>query len=209
MLDVEAAQTLYLEALASHESQRPTLVTAMIAEELCAVCTLTGAWTQAYVYVYALQALSARAGTLCMHTGFHLACEVEALARAGELGRASEGVRSFGEHIGTNRRYRIPYLRALAVLAQFRGEVDAALAQLQEAVQLAEEMELPGELWSLLGALGEIYHKQGEERRAHQTFARAAQIIQFLANQMEDEQQRATFLLAQSVRHVLERVRLS
>jgi len=54
-----------------------------------------------------------------------------------------------------------------------------------------------------------MYQKQGDERQANQTFARAAEIIQSLANKMEDEQQCTTFLSARLVQHTLERVRFS
>ncbi len=205
LLDVDAARTTYLEAKALNDSLGPHPFTTMIVEELCAVHALAGAWADAYTY--AMQELSSREGCIQLDTGLTLWYGTEALLRAGERERAAGEVRRFGEHIGTSRRYRIPYLRALSVLAEFRGEIDTAIAHVQEAAQLAEEMGLPGEMWSMWVALGEMYQKQGDEREANQTFARAAEIIQSLAKKMEDEQLRTTFLSARLVQHTLERAR--
>ncbi len=65
---------------------------------------------------------------------------------------------------------------------------------------------LPGELWSMCVELGEMYQKQGDASQADRAFARAAEIIQALADTMEDHQQRTTFLSAPVVKRVVERV---
>src|SRR5215467_8495517 len=106
-----------------------------------------------------------------------------------------------------NGRFALRYLRSLAVLAQSRGEIDAAIASLQEAARCAEEVGLPGELWSTCVELAEMYQKQGEESQADQAFSRAAEILHSLADTIEDYQQRTTFLSAPVVRRVLEHVR--
>ena len=81
------------------------------------------------------------------------------------------------------------------------------MEHLQEAACCAEEVGLPGELWSLYMELGEMYQQQDEESHADQAFARAAEIIQALADTMEDQQQRTTFLSAPVVKRVSEHVR--
>ncbi len=124
--------------------------------------------------------------------------------RAGERERAAEDVQRFGERIGTSRRCRIVYLRSLAVLAQDRGEIVEAIEHLQEAARLAEEIGLPGELWSILAALGELHLQQDNASVAGFTFARAAEIVRSLANKLEDEQQRTSFLSAELARYVIE-----
>ena len=50
-------------------------------------------------------------------------------------------------------RYRIAYLRALAVLAHWRSEDNLAIAHLQEALLLSEALGLPGERWQLLACV--------------------------------------------------------
>ena len=119
--------------------------------------------------------------------------------RAGEIERVTEDVRRFGACIGTSRRYRIPYLRALAVLAQFHGEIEQPTQYLQEAARLAEEIGLPGELWSIQAALGEIYLAQGDQEQAHGAFKQAATIVRKLADALGTEEQRAHFFSSPEV----------
>jgi len=130
--------------------------------------------------------------------------EIEALLRGGEEGLAREDVQRLGAGIRTNRRQRLPYLRELATLAQWDGETREALASLQEAAILAHEIGLPGELWQIEVARGEVYASSGEREQAHQMFARAMAMVQKLAAKMEDEARRSNFLAEPVVRRVLE-----
>jgi predicted ATPase/DNA-binding SARP family transcriptional activator len=202
MLTLEAAQAAHSEALALCESFMPPPYVGWIAGELCADCALAGQWQQAYMY--ALKATAARDYAI-MHGGLARWHETEALLRGESVEQAKEEVRRFGELVGNKRRYRIPYLRSLAILAQWDGETEQVISHLQQAVQLAEEIGLPGELWQLLAALGELYQAHKNVSQARQAFARAAQVVQSLADRMEDEQQRTTFLSAQPVQAVLTR----
>ena len=43
---------------------------------------------------------------------------------------------------------------------------------LVEAEELAEKLELPGELWRIRAALGELYERRGEAGEARETFSR-------------------------------------
>jgi predicted ATPase/DNA-binding SARP family transcriptional activator len=206
MLALESAHAAHSEALACCESFLPPPYVAWMAGELCADCALSGEWQQAYTY--ARKAAEARDATI-MHGGLARWHETEALLRGGDTEQAREDVRRFGERFGNKRRYRIPYLQALAVLARWDGDTEQAIVHLQEAARLAEGIGLPGELWQLLAALGELYQSCKNESQAQQACARAAQVVQSLADRMEDEQQRTTFLSAQLVQRVLERVRFS
>jgi tetratricopeptide (TPR) repeat protein len=200
MLALEAARAAHSETLARCESFMPPPYVGWIAGELCADCALAGQWQEAYTY--ALKALAPRDYTI-LHGGLARWHETEALLRGGRIDQAREDVRRFGERAGNKRRYRIPYLRASAVLAQWDNELDQAIAHLEAARDLAEQLGLPGELWQILAALGELYQACKNESQAQQAFARAAQVVQSLAGRMEDEQQRTTFLSAQQVRTVL------
>ena len=200
MLALEAAHVAHSEALARCESILPPLWVGRIAGELCADCALAGQWQEAYPY--ALKAAALRHPTI-MYGGLARWHETEALLRGGSVEQAREEVHRFGERVGNRRRYRIPYLRSLAVLAQWDGDTEQAISHLQQAVQLAEEIGLPGELWQLLAALGGSHRSDKNETAVQQAFARAAQVVQSLAARIEDEQQRTTFLSAQQVRAVL------
>jgi tetratricopeptide (TPR) repeat protein len=149
-----------------------------------------------------------QSGTMrCPTSGLPAGMKRRPLLRGGAHEQAAEDVRRFGqglEHMDHNRRYRIAYLRALAVLAHYRGEIDQATRHLQEAAWLAEEIGLPGERWQILAALGELQRRQNDESKARHAFAQAAELMQTLAQQIEDTQQRMTFLSAAPTRYVLE-----
>jgi tetratricopeptide (TPR) repeat protein len=205
VLAPEAAKIAHSEALTRCEGSMPSPYVGWIAGELCADCVVAGQWQQAYTY--ALKAVAARDPTILSLGGTARWYEIAALLWGGSADQAREEVCRFGEAMNNNGRSALPYLRSLAVLAQSRSEIDAAIAHLQEAARCAEEVGLPGELWSMCVELGEIYQKQGDESQADQTFARAAEILHLLADTMEDPQQRTTFLSAPVVKRVLEHVR--
>ncbi len=200
ILALEAAQAAHSEALARCESFMPPHYVGWLAGELCADYALAQQWQPAYTC--ALEAAAERDPTI-MHGGLARWHETEALLRGGSVEQAREEVRRFGERVGNRRRYRIPYLRSLAVLAQWDGNTEQAIVHLQQAVQLAEEIGLPGELWQILAVLGELYQSCENESQAQQAFTRAAQVVQSLADRMEDEQQRTIFLSSQQVQAVL------
>jgi len=85
--------------------------------------------------------------------------ETEALLRGGEAEAAREDLLRFDKQIGERRRYRIAYLRALAVADGFGAVSEATplpetavasgLSHLREAAALAEVIGLPGERWPL------------------------------------------------------------
>jgi predicted ATPase/DNA-binding SARP family transcriptional activator len=200
----EAAKIAHSEALTRCEGSMPPHYIGWIAGELCADCVVAGQWQQAHTY--ALKAAATRDPTI-LFGGAARWYEIAALLWGGSADQAREEVRRFGEVMNNNGRSALRYLRSLALLAQFQGEIDAAIAHLQEAARVAEEVGLPGELWSICVELGEIYQKQGDEGRADRTFARAAKILHSLADTMEDHQQRTSFLSAPMVKRVLEHVR--
>ena len=136
---------------------------------------------------------------------FYRHLEVEALLRGGEERIALEGLSRFNEWVGNNRRLRIAYLRAISVLNRWDGETRSAIEHLQEAEALAGEIGLPGELWQIRTALGELYEETGEEEKAGRSFYLAAQELRALAANIRDEGLQEGFLSARQVRQVLEK----
>jgi tetratricopeptide (TPR) repeat protein len=122
----------------------------------------------------------------------------------GEEELAREDVVRLGERVGENRRFRLVHLRMLAVLAWWDGQTKEALGRLQEARTLAEEIGLPGELWRLWAALGELHEQRGETEEAHCAFSRAARIAERLAEEIEDDALKEGFLSAPQPRRVME-----
>ena len=123
--------------------------------------------------------------------------------RAGRLEQAAQDALRYGAAISSSRRYRIPYLRALAIIAEARGATDEARGHLQEAATLAEAIGLPGERWPILAALGELYHVQEEQEQSQNAFKEAAAIVQQLAGNIGDDVQRANFLAAAQMQHLV------
>ncbi len=207
MLNLESAHAAHLEALSYNASLASRSFTGMIVAELCADSALENRWIEAHHY--AAQGQEAREMFFHLYTGLTFWFETDALVRMGDVEQAAQDVRHVKEHIGSSRRYRLPYLRAEAVLASYQGEIDQALGYLSEAAQLAEDIGLPGEAWRVQAALGEMYQHRGSEEMASQAFARACEVLLFLAGKMEEEQQRTTFLSAEPVRRVLVRAKFS
>jgi len=130
--------------------------------------------------------------------------ETEALLRGGEEELAREDTKRFGERMGRNRRFRLVHLRMLAVLAEWDGQTGEALARLREAGTLAQEIGLPGELWQIWEAIGELHEQRGEPEEASAAFSLAASILERLAGEIEDEALKQGFLSAPQLRRVLE-----
>jgi predicted ATPase/DNA-binding SARP family transcriptional activator len=188
----EACQA-HIEARTIYEEMHSQPLANMASAELCADYALAGLWEEAYeAALYALAVpdyciqLSSRRATWY---------QTEALLRAGQHELAARDVEYYGRLVGESRRYRIPYLRALAVLALQIQKIEQAISGLQEAAQLAREIGLPGEEHSIQVTLGEIYRQQGEVRLEQHAFALAAELAFSLASSIVDEQERIHFLL--------------
>jgi tetratricopeptide (TPR) repeat protein len=131
--------------------------------------------------------------------------ETEALLRGGDGDLARAEVERLARIVGNNRRYRLILLRSQAVLAQWDGDVDQAIAHLQAALALAQEIGLPGEAWPILAELARLYAEQGEDGKAKQAYGEAAIIIQQLAETVDEDGLRVGYLTAIPVCSVLER----
>ena len=94
------------------------------------------------------------------------------------------------------------YLRSLALLAEWEGNVAQAIAHLEEAHALAEAMGLLGERWQILTKLGELYQAQRQEEKAQSALRKTREIIQTLAAGMNDEALRVRFLAAPSLKRI-------
>ena len=140
------------------------------------------------------------AKTTCLGLHFSNGGQSEALLWGGSIEQAKEVLRRFGEQVEDKRHYRIPYLQAFAVLAQWENKIDQAITHLEAARVLAEQLDLPGELWQILASLGVLYQSCENSSQSQSAFSHAVQLVQSLAGRIEDEEQRTTFLSAQQVR---------
>lgn len=191
LLAFDEARKIHREALTLSQGL-PSLFQEITAAALCADEALAGRWELAHEA--ARRALDARNGTV-FQTGLTRWLECEALVRGGDRAAAERDTALFGEHVGSNRRVRIPYLRCLAVLARARGNLVEVVAHLDEAAALARAIGLPGECWSIDVALADAYRALGDEARAVDALGRAASTLASLAESL-DAPTRTSFLAA-------------
>ncbi|MDQ3638733.1 MAG: AAA family ATPase, partial [Actinomycetota bacterium] len=203
LLALEEAREAYEEALAVAEATASPKWKAFVAPHLCANRALANDWGGAHAYAKEAVAAREEMPAALIWMDFERHYETEALLRGGGEELARENVRRLGEGVGDNVRYRIPYLRSLAVLSWWEGD-ETAIERLLEAKALAEEIGLPGELWQIWAETGKLHEQRGERERARDAFSRAARIVETLAGEIEDEVLKEGFLSAPQLRRVLE-----
>jgi tetratricopeptide (TPR) repeat protein len=76
------------------------------------------------------------------------------------------------------------------------GSVDEAILAMETAISLADAIQYPPIRWASRHQLAKLYRQNGREQEAKNTSSEAAQIIQTIADALEDETLRATFLNA-------------
>ena len=199
LLDLQEARRIYEEALKLGAQLGPHYE-ALSSTSLCAVAALSENWEEAYPHARKAH----EAGTsFDVLDGLYLHYEVEALLRGGDEQRAREVVRRFADRPRTNGRERIVYLRSMAILSEFEGDTQRAIAQLHEARTLAEKIGLPKELWQSQSQIGELHGQHGQTEEAREAFSLAAQTLRMLAENIGDEKLREGFLSTARVRRVL------
>ena len=171
---------------------------------LCLHAAVAGEWEAACGY--ALQAIAERkrTGAALVWLDFSSHYETEALLHAGEERQAREEVQRLGERLGSNRRFRIPYLRSLAVLADWDGHGEQAIAHLREAAELAADLGLSEEQWQIQARVARLYEAAGEPAQARLAWAKASTIIQGLADGIKDEALHARFLAGPQIQPLLQ-----
>ena len=199
LLDLEEARRIHEEALELGGALGPRYVR-ISSIRLCAVAALSEDWEEAYAH-----ALKAHEGRTSLDPldSLYLHHEVEALLRGGDERSAREEIHRFAEGAEANERERVAYLRSLAVLSEFEGDIGRAIEYLHEAWTLAQKIGLPKELWQIQTRIGNLYERRGEDGEAREAFSWASQTLRSLAGKIEDEELRESFLSTRQVRRVL------
>ena len=68
--------------------------------------------------------------------------------------QAREEVQRLGERLGSNRRFRIPYLRSLALLAEWQGHGAQAITHLRRSRRVSHGDRLTGRTVADPGEVG-------------------------------------------------------
>jgi tetratricopeptide (TPR) repeat protein len=174
---------------------------------LCMNCAEAEEWERAHRYALETIAVRESQDAALFIMNFPRQYETEALLRGGDESLARAEVQRLEEGLGSNRRFRIPYLRSKAVLAAWEGHSEQAIGHLHEAAQLAADLGIPGEHWQIQAALGSLYEVGGEQGQAYAALGEAARIIQGLAEGIKDETLRARFLAGPQIQPVLQHAR--
>jgi hypothetical protein len=165
-----------------------------IAAELCADYVLAGNWSLAAEQAQAAlkhrnyQALPQIVLPRWATTAALLHCGAEQLAR--------DDLQYSAPLWGQLPRFRVAYLRALAVLAEWAGDLLQAVTHLEEANALALSLNLMGEQAQIMGKLSQLYLDKGQQQRAK---SQAAEIVNCLAEKMGDEKLRERFVMAAAI----------
>ena len=106
-------------------------------------------------------ALWSQAQTFDVPNIFYLYHGVEALLRGGDERSAREELHRFAERAEVNERERVAYLRSLAVLSEFEGDIGRAIEHLHGAWALAQKIGLPKKRWQIQSSLGELHEGRG------------------------------------------------
>jgi hypothetical protein len=165
---------------------------------------LAGEWAAASQFALKAIALRERASAALVVWDFYRQYETEALLRGGHERKAKAEVQRLGEGLGSNRRFRIPYLLSEALLAEWEEQSEQAISHLREAAGIAADLGLPGEEWQIQARLARLYEAGGEPVQAHKAWAKAAMMIQGLAQAIGDEARRSRFLAASQIQQVLQ-----
>jgi tetratricopeptide (TPR) repeat protein len=202
----EEARSTLEEADAMAETLDLGRLRVPVLSQLCMNCAVAGQWGQAYTYAVQAMAVRESLDKAMILQDFSRQYETEAFLRGGDERQAREAVHRLGERLGSNQRFRIPYLRSLAVLATWDGQREQAIGHLREAAELAADLGLPAEQWQIQAALATVYEEEGEPAQAHTAFGEAARIIWGLAEGIKDEALRTRFLAGPQVHPVLQHV---
>jgi DNA-binding SARP family transcriptional activator/tetratricopeptide (TPR) repeat protein len=197
---LDDAYQAHLEAESIVQKLDAPWITEIVVNQVCADCVLMEDWQTATTYAH--KALATR-NYVSVHTVPILRYTTEALLRSGEVEAACDDVQSYGAEIGTYRRYRPGYLQAEALLAGWHNEWGRAGDCLQQAVQIAADIGLPGEQWMISAELAQAYHHAGQYELMADAYTNAAAIIRQLAEKIENTHVQTSFLNAPAVQHVL------
>jgi tetratricopeptide (TPR) repeat protein len=162
----------------------------------CVALALSGDWPAA--------SDAARAATedrIHRHSGpfyhwWYAYYETEALLRSGEIDLARSGIRVVSERSSQSRRCQLVMLRMQALLAAFEERSSDAIGYLKDALELAEQIGLPGEQWQIAASLARVHESIGQLAIGQQLRKRAHEVVSELADGLTNPPLRAGYLTA-------------
>jgi DNA-binding SARP family transcriptional activator len=175
----------------------------VLGTRLCQNRALAGDWAEAAVIAHDIAARRVAIDVPLFFADVYRYVEVEALLRAGAIDEAQTEVSRVDayleQHAGPTaqpRRIRLVYLRMRALLDRELGHHTTTITHLQEALDLATKMGLPGEEWQIAAELAASYIMLGDAQRAQEARTQSNAIIDDLAAHFTDLTQRDHFARA-------------
>jgi DNA-binding SARP family transcriptional activator len=199
----QEAYRTFEEIIAVAEEEAVTHFRVSALSRLCLHWAVAGEWEVAAGYALKATADRQRLKATLVWLDFSSHFETEALLHTGQEQLAREAVQQLGEGLGSSRRFRLPYLRSLAVLAEWEGHGAQAIAILGEAAELAAGFGLPEELWQIQARLAGMYEAAGKPVQARLAWTKASEIILELAQGIKDKTLRERFLAGPQIQPVL------
>lgn len=167
----------------------------------CANRALAGDWEEAAKAALQATALREELQARLVYFDFARHNETLALLWAGEVKRARADMEHLAKRLRSerqDRRYQLVLLRMRAALAQFEDRPANARADLEQALRLSEEMNLPGEEWQLLAELARLCAMMGDMQAAESAQAKAESIVAALAARITDPMLHVEYVRATS-----------
>ena len=141
--EIDAACATHMRAIESGQQMSSPALIAAAAMELCTDYALLGRWDDASAC--ALSVVRGKSHLFVLVFGLSRWYVTEALIRAGHMDLAIDDLGRWRARVEESPRHRIPYLRAVAMVAQSQGQAEEAHAALQEALSLAHKLQLVSE----------------------------------------------------------------
>ena len=93
--------------------------------------------------------------------------------------------------------------KLLGEVAMARGDLESAGAELQAAAEQHHRHPSPLAAWRTHAALGRLHRKAGNDEKARDAFGEAAEIVEMIASNTDEEDLRSKFMSSPAVREVL------
>jgi DNA-binding SARP family transcriptional activator/tetratricopeptide (TPR) repeat protein len=102
--------------------------------------------------------------------------ETETLLRFDHVDLARADIHAREPHVTKWLRYLLPHLRSEAVLHRFENHLDTALEKLQQALEIAQTIGLPREIWEITSDIARLLERQGHTNLAREARSRAVAV---------------------------------
>jgi DNA-binding SARP family transcriptional activator len=173
--DFKAARKTWWTGWA-HEKQMPDDSGVFFESAQCATSIQLNDWSHALEYTHLALRVRNYQNLPPIHSCEFWHFETITLIHAGEINTARADIESRESHVTKWPRYLLPHLRSEAVLHRFENHLDTALEKLQQALEIAQTIGLPREIWEITSDIARLLERQGYTNLAHEARSRAVAV---------------------------------